>query len=122
MLQSASTTVFCLFVFVLCIHRSKRTRTTRNPLGRLWLRVHGMHSVTTEPLSDVIHNRNGDNMTNIVAKLVEKTDAEMAGKYVTETCYSTASLPPPPFIPGVSITLYMCGCALTKMLQFVCPF
>ena len=36
-----------------------------------------MPSITTEPLSGVLHKKNGDNITNTVAKLVEKTDAEM---------------------------------------------
>ena len=75
MLQSASGTVF----FFLCIHRSKRTRTTCNPLGRRCLHVHGMHSFATEHLSAVKHIKNGDNTSSIVAKLVEKTDAEMGG-------------------------------------------
>ena len=45
-----------------------------------------MHSFATEHLSGVIHNRNGDNIANVVAKLVEKTDGTMAGKYGCVLC------------------------------------
>ena len=59
-----------------------------------------MHSFATEPLSAVIHNRNGDNMANIVAKLVEKTDSEMVGKYGSVQ-------PPLPFNLDLVITLLL---------------
>ena len=41
-------------------------------------------------------------MANIVAKLAEKTDSKMAGKYG-----GVEHPPPPPFILGLAITLYM---------------
>ena len=40
-----------------------------------------MYSLATEPLSGVIHDRNGDNMADVVAKLAEKIDMEKVEEY-----------------------------------------
>ena len=48
----------------------------------------------------MIHNRNGDNMANIVARLAEKIDGEMVDEY------GGVHRPTPhPFILGLAITL-----------------
>ena len=37
--------------------------------------------IRSRAFSGLIHNRNGDNTANIVAKLTQKIDGEMAGEY-----------------------------------------
>ena len=75
MLQSASATIISMHTQILTYAHST------HPEGRRWLCVHGMQSVITDPLSDVVHSRNGDSSANIVTKLAEKTDTEMPGKH-----------------------------------------
>ena len=59
-------------------------------LERRWLRLHGVHSFAVKLFFRMVHNRNGDNMSNIIAELVE---LKLTAKWQTGMAeYS----PPPP--------------------------